>query len=429
MPTSQSFFLLHVRRCTSPQCPALPKHRPLVSASDGLQLIHADARPAVPALMEDDCRVPHPQTIAEIHGAQASNGAFLYAGVHIDNSRYFIFLNDTYTPEVAQQYAHHDSTRFLTPNPLHVRDKPGSFPVANLHTVEKFVSMVKKRNPGSSSGAMPFPAQGTAALEDGSKSSPDPSDQAASHLRGIAHASTRFNRMEGHENDYTRRISQLNLEHTEPFSEKLYESCSPAHTADVRRAVAQWLAPPTQSALLTIDGTGYRPSTQWATRFAVEAVRDGARRHQPVCHCFCGERPGDLGSWPALVVGHLLAQLPPPMTGEANTDGSRGGERHSHRPADYPAGVLWTVFGFRMAAANMHSVTIVLDSVDALYARCKSDDRALGGCEAMGRFANFVRGLAWLMRSGPVVRVMVTSWSSEVLGEIRRGVIKGQAGD
>ncbi|KAK3311685.1 uncharacterized protein B0T15DRAFT_82858 [Chaetomium strumarium] len=339
---------------------------------------------------------------AEVKGLYAANGGLLNAKIKIDNSRhqYICFINGRYTPEEALQFLHPD--------------------------IEKYAWIVNAI-PSPSDEPIPLPLQDTAVtapLENGNNK-PSASRQADSeqHLRDIANATALFSMLEGHEDDYSRCRRDCDLDDTEPFSDAFYEDCLEAHEADIRSALTQWLASPSQSVLLTIDGTEYTHRQRWPTRFAVEAVHDAQWRKQQVCHCFCGEQPDDVGSWPSLVVRHLLAQLPA-VRGAKNGSArqrKRGGVELDC--AQIPASVLWAAFKDRMAQADINSVTIVLDEIDALYDRCNDHD------EGVKRFADFVHGLSWLMRSGPVLRVMVTSWSSEVLDVIRNGVATELLGD
>jgi hypothetical protein len=277
---------------------------------------------------------------------------------------------------------------------------------------------------GSSREEIALRTQDTAAPEDKANDL-NALAQSQLHLDDLFNASAHFEMLKGHEDDYERYKDGFphDIDDPVPFPERMYAQCKEAHQDSIQAALTKWLEASTDSAILAIDGSEYRNMRHWATRFAVEAINDAVERAQPVCHHFCGERPSDVGPWPSLVVGHLLAQLPAPqdLTGAAtngNADGKRG-VFYSEDPdvASLPASILWVAFGDRMAKARMDSVTIVLDRIDALYGQCRSDDRA------MKRFDDFVDGLALLMRSGPRVRVMVTSCSSEPLERVLSGVL------
>jgi hypothetical protein len=283
---------------------------------------------------------------------------------------------------------------------------------------------------GSSGENIALQTQDTVAPEDNANDL-NALAQSQLHLDDLVNASAQFEMLKGHEGDYERYKDGFlhDMNARLPFPERMYRQCKEAHQDSIQAALTEWREASTASAILAIDGSEYSHNRHWATRFAVEAIKDAVERGQTVCHHFCGERPSEVGPWPSLVVGHLLAQLPAPqdLAGAAtngNADGKRGifyGEDPD--VASLPASILWVAFGDRMAKARMDSVTIVLDRIDALYGQCRSDDRA------MKRFEDFVDGLALLMRSGPRVRVMVTSCSSEPLEKVLSGFLKEPAVD
>ncbi|KAK3304900.1 uncharacterized protein B0T15DRAFT_504068 [Chaetomium strumarium] len=359
--------------------------------------------------MADDCRGPRPQTNAGINGVHASGGAHVDARIDIDNSYnkqlivnlYLIFLKEfTPDPMKASQLQHR-----------HIRD----FVIQSLRA-------------SSSGEGVALQMQDPAALEDETNPVKTPA-QTQLCLDELVNASAVCSRIEGHEGVYAGYKRGYDLHDSMSFPERISRTCKEAHRDSIQEALKQWLVSSTRSTILTIDGSEYTHIHNWPTRFAVEAVRDAEARGQPVCHHFCGARPRDSEAWPPLVVRHLLAQLPI-VHDTGPTNGSVNGrqERLSLLDGDgilnaSPASILWMVFRGRMVRANIDSVTIVLDRIDALYGRCRSNDQALES------FADFVDGLRWLMHSGPAVRVMVTSGSSEPLEQIRRGVLAGESGD
>jgi hypothetical protein len=253
--------------------------------------------------------------------------------------------------------------------------------------------------------------------------------QTQSYLDELVNASAVCSMIEGYDGVYAGYKCGYDLHDSVSFPERISRTCKEAHRDSIQEALKQWLDSSTRSTILTIDGSEYTHIHNWPTRFAAGAVHTLEVSGQRVCHHFCGVQPRDGDYWPPLVVRHLLVQLPIEHdTRPAN--GSVAGRQERLNPLDgdgilndLPASILWMVFRRRMARANINEVAIVLDRIDALYGRCRSNDQALES------FADFVAGLRWLMRSGPAVRVMVTSSSSEPLEKIQEGVLAGKSGD
>ncbi|KAK4118623.1 hypothetical protein N657DRAFT_637903 [Parathielavia appendiculata] len=336
---------------------------------------------------------------AQIHGVKASNGGTVRNEIHIGDSHsqrnlnltFNKFVFNNYPPDRAQQLlAAPEIARFAIPV------------VTSLQTGHTHPEM-----------SLSSPIKHGAALDEDETRTGAPGHTDL-HLDDAVNRDAPLYILDVYEDDYEHLKRRYDVDDDmEAFPESLYQKdCAAAHEDDIRNAVSQWLHSSRESALLTIDGSEY--DDHWTTRFAVEAVHDARLhpKHQRVCHHFCGERPGEKGPWPSRVVAHLLAQLGP--TQDAKTADLTQSHHNCVRADMVPVDKLWGLLGGYVRAAGIDSITIILDRIDVLYCECAD-------VKATERFFAFLKGLSWLMRLGPVVRVMVTSRNldSEILERIR----------
>ncbi|RYP69001.1 hypothetical protein DL769_005388 [Monosporascus sp. CRB-8-3] len=174
------------------------------------------------------------------------------------------------------------------------------------------------------------------------------------------------------------------------------------------------------SSILTIDGSG-NSSIDWTTRMAVEMIEDleaGQEMRTSVFHYFCGERSEEKGPQPEVVVEDLLDQLLERHKSNFDNQAWYLTSKELRVALDgdeINVSELWDVFNKCVARARIRSLVIVLDNLHALFEECKRCDG-----KEVKRFWDFVDGLLLLSKEQFVVKIMVTSRSSEMLEEIRR---------
>lgn len=166
------------------------------------------------------------------------------------------------------------------------------------------------------------------------------------------------------------------------------------------------------ASVLTIDGSTHGSSP--TTGLAVTMI-EGLKKTENTIYHICGQHSERTGPWPHRVVEHFLGQLLKSHQQNFDSEAKLATETEIKAILGQDsAKELWGVFEKCLVRANIQSLVIVLDQLDALRRECC---RTRGG---MNRFEEFIAGLLSLMGGTAVVKIMVTSMSLEIIQDIRR---------